>query len=215
MADSEAFLAEILPFVGGRLCVDFVNTVDWRTSAHAQELLPTVDVLIEWGAAAGIFTPEESATLKEAGHRDASPSATFWQQALRFRETLYRLFVGAIKGQPSVPDDLACFNDHLAEALRLIRLMSDGSALRLGWRPDAPTPGRLISRVAVAAAALMASDAMAYLRTCDGSGCGWLFVDTSKSHRRRWCDMKGCGNREKARRHYASIRRRGKTADSS
>jgi predicted RNA-binding Zn ribbon-like protein len=29
-----------------------------------------------------------------------------------------------------------------------------------------------------------------------------MFVDTSKNHSRRWCDMKVCGNRVKARKFY-------------
>ncbi len=32
--------------------------------------------------------------------------------------------------------------------------------------------------------------------------CGWLFVDTSKNGRRRWCSMATCGARDKSRRHY-------------
>jgi predicted RNA-binding Zn ribbon-like protein len=40
------------------------------------------------------------------------------------------------------------------------------------------------------------------VRECSGDTCGWLFVDTSRNHSRRWCDMEDCGNRAKARRHY-------------
>ena len=36
----------------------------------------------------------------------------------------------------------------------------------------------------------------------------WLFLDTSKAGRRRWCDMADCGNAAKSRRHYARGRRR-------
>ncbi|WFU13023.1 YbfB/YjiJ family MFS transporter (plasmid) [Rhizobium sp. CB3090] len=32
--------------------------------------------------------------------------------------------------------------------------------------------------------------------------CSWLFIDTSKTKRRRWCPMALCGNRSKAQRHY-------------
>src|SRR5438876_1203177 len=36
----------------------------------------------------------------------------------------------------------------------------------------------------------------------DDRGCGYLFLDMTKNRSRRWCDMKDCGNRAKARRHY-------------
>ncbi|TIU06903.1 MAG: CGNR zinc finger domain-containing protein, partial [Mesorhizobium sp.] len=31
--------------------------------------------------------------------------------------------------------------------------------------------------------------------------CGWLFLDTSRGGKRRWCSMRTCGNREKVSRH--------------
>jgi predicted RNA-binding Zn ribbon-like protein len=44
---------------------------------------------------------------------------------------------------------------------------------------------------------------MARVRTCGVDTCRWLFLDTSKNHTRRWCNMKVCGNRVKARRFQA------------
>lgn len=35
------------------------------------------------------------------------------------------------------------------------------------------------------------------LRACPGPGCGWVFVDRSRSGSRRWCQMSDCGNRAK------------------
>ncbi len=60
--------------------------------------------------------------------------------------------------------------------------------------------------IADAAAALLTSPRLALVRQCSGEECTWLFVDTSKNHRRRWCDMRDCGNRAKARRHYERVR---------
>jgi predicted RNA-binding Zn ribbon-like protein len=50
---------------------------------------------------------------------------------------------------------------------------------------------------------LMTSEAMQMVRACGNPECRWLFLDTSKNHTRRWCDMKLCGNRMKARRFKA------------
>jgi predicted RNA-binding Zn ribbon-like protein len=52
------------------------------------------------------------------------------------------------------------------------------------------------------AAELLTSDEIHQVRECNSDRCTWLFVDRSRTHRRRWCDMKTCGNRAKARRHY-------------
>ena len=38
------------------------------------------------------------------------------------------------------------------------------------------------------------------LRTCADRRCPRHFADDTKSHTRRWCDMRTCGNRAKAQR---------------
>jgi predicted RNA-binding Zn ribbon-like protein len=46
------------------------------------------------------------------------------------------------------------------------------------------------------------------LRICANDGCRWVFADTSRTGRRRWCSMASCGNRAKAARHRARLRNR-------
>ena len=43
------------------------------------------------------------------------------------------------------------------------------------------------------------------IRICDNHTCRWVFYDTSRTGRRRWCDMATCGNRAKAARHRAKV----------
>jgi predicted RNA-binding Zn ribbon-like protein len=45
------------------------------------------------------------------------------------------------------------------------------------------------------------------LRLCEGPNCSWVFIDSSKAGRRRWCDMAVCGNTAKSKRFYARARR--------
>lgn len=56
--------------------------------------------------------------------------------------------------------------------------------------------------IARSAAELLASDQLAFVRACASEKCQWFFLDTSKNHRRRWCEMTRCGNRAKARAFY-------------
>jgi predicted RNA-binding Zn ribbon-like protein len=39
-------------------------------------------------------------------------------------------------------------------------------------------------------------------KACPGRGCGWAFYDHSRNQSARWCSMKVCGDREKARAYY-------------
>ena len=60
--------------------------------------------------------------------------------------------------------------------------------------------------VAHAAANLLVSDQVSRVRMCASDSCDWLFLDLSRNQMRRWCDMKTCGNRVKARRYYERSR---------
>ncbi len=53
------------------------------------------------------------------------------------------------------------------------------------------------------AADLLTTAELALVGECAGEGCSWLFLDTSRNRSRLWCSMEDCGNRAKARRHYA------------
>jgi predicted RNA-binding Zn ribbon-like protein len=44
------------------------------------------------------------------------------------------------------------------------------------------------------------------LRICANEGCRYLFIDRSPAGRRRWCDMRTCGNQAKVARHRARLR---------
>jgi predicted RNA-binding Zn ribbon-like protein len=80
--------------------------------------------------------------------------------------------------------------------------------VRLAWQFAQSTslPELPLWLLSLSAAELMTSDEMDLLRACGDPECRWLFLDTSKNHTRRWCDMKICGNRMKARRFKAQHR---------
>ena len=69
---------------------------------------------------------------------------------------------------------------------------------------------RALARRRVSAVELLAGDHAAPVKLCgmrEATGCSWLFVDESRNGSRRWCSMKDCGNRAKARRHYRKVKR--------
>jgi len=61
-----------------------------------------------------------------------------------------------------------------------------------------------IGRLAVQASELLTSGDLSRLRACATPDCDWLFLDTSKNGRRRWCQMNVCGAREKVKRAMAA-----------
>ncbi|TMH85003.1 MAG: hypothetical protein E6H45_10130, partial [Betaproteobacteria bacterium] len=56
------------------------------------------------------------------------------------------------------------------------------------------------------AVGLLTSAKLERLRRCGNSTCYWLFIDETKNHSRRWCEMASCGNVVKVRRHREKAR---------
>jgi len=188
-------------FVGGRLCLDFINTVGGRLSSGAilRDKLTAYDDLLEWSRLAGIANPTESRNL--ARHAAAHPheaEATL-RRAVQLRETLYRIFKAAAEGRRPRSPDLDLLTKELRLARAHERLAHTGGAFGWTW-DDNIALDRILWPVSLSAADLLTSGDLSRLRQCGGHECGWMFLDTSRNRSRHWCDMKDCGNRAKVSR---------------
>jgi predicted RNA-binding Zn ribbon-like protein len=195
-------------FIGGRLCLDFANTVDWRRRAEPEELLPDHLGLVDWSVRAGTLSPTEARRLAAAARKHPRAAAAAFAKALVLREAFYRTVLVHAHGEIPPELDLAQVVYSYAEAVEQARLSVDGASYR--WTFD-ESPGNLDRPwwpVAVSAVELLTSPELARVRECEGQGCGWLFLDESRSSTRRWCSATGCGNRERVRRYYARARTR-------
>ena len=125
-------------------------------------------------------------------------------RAHALREAIYRLMLARIQGQAADPADLERLNGELPAALARARLEPTGQGYTLGWAPDPQALDRMLWPIAYSAADLLTNpDLLERVGQCaDDRGCGWLFLDLTKNRSRRWCAMRGCGNRAKAARHY-------------
>jgi predicted RNA-binding Zn ribbon-like protein len=181
--------------VGGALCLDFVNSVDPRAGAERQDYLGDYDELLRWASHAGAVRPGEAKRLQRLS------DARVWRRAIAFREALYPLLRAVAEGGGPDPRQLAALEPELAGArARLALAVAPDGRVAEGLPEDPALP---LWRVALSARDLLLALPESRLRVCAGDHCGWLFLDASRAGRRRWCSMAGCGNRAKARRHYA------------
>jgi predicted RNA-binding Zn ribbon-like protein len=56
-----------------------------------------------------------------------------------------------------------------------------------------------LGAVLAAVAEAMADGSWQRLKACRSDTCRWAFVDNARNRSRQWCDMRVCGNRQKAR----------------
>jgi predicted RNA-binding Zn ribbon-like protein len=186
----------------GRLCLDFANTMSWRGSDRQHDWLNSYSNLVEWGKIVGTLSDETAHRLhREAARRPAGADKVL-KQALELREAIYRVFSAMAAGAFPKAADVDTLNAALAEALTHLRIFPAADLFAWDWIGDEGELDRLLWPVAQSAADLLTSEELKRVGECQGDGCGWLFMDMSRNHSRRWCDMGDCGNRAKARRYY-------------
>ena len=188
------------------LCLDYANTLSWRGRPAPDEALPDPAALLAWlDRAAGLGTEamrparERARTHPQAMHR-------LFIEALVLREVIFRCFGALAAGRPAPAADVAALLRTLERAPARRRLTAAGGGY--AWDVGAPrlSAPALLTPVLWSAGDLLAAAAHRRVRQCANPECQWLFVDESRTGTRRWCDMASCGNRAKARRHYARSR---------
>jgi len=193
--------------VGGRLCLDFVNTVDPRHAADRVEHLSGYQAVLDWCEWAEVDLPRSIRWLRAEARRDPVAARTAYRRVVATREALYAVLHAAVSGEPAAAADLALVNDALGDGIGHRLLEPASAGVREAWRP-ADTLDQVLWPVALDAWDLLTEPELSRVRECPGDDvCGWLFLDTSRSGTRRWCDMRTCGNRAKARAHYSRAAR--------
>jgi predicted RNA-binding Zn ribbon-like protein len=186
--------------IAGHPALDLVNTLDWRfRESGTEEFLESYDDLLSFCEQSRLFDANRIRQL-----RHSRPAGTSRELAAvrQLREAAATVFYAAIDQQepPTVP--LKVLEGSIRSAHKHQRLFwtTSGMAWRLTDDGTANLPRWLL---ALSIEALLISGEIPRIRACDNPDCRWLFLDTSKNHTRRWCDMKICGNRMKARRFKA------------
>lgn len=185
--------------VGGHLALDFANTITARDTTP-RDWLTDYDTACDWAALTGAFAATDIRQLRRRAAAAGAQAAASLQRLLDLRECIHDLVVARMSGAPVSAALARRLERHWKVACSAAFSVTETPSPR--WTGSASGLELIRHVVAWEAAAFLNSDALARTRVCAGDNCGWLFVDTSKSGRRRWCDMKTCGNVAKARRHY-------------
>ena len=193
---------EEMDLVGGDVALDFVNTGSSRAVAPFKEKLVRYGDLVTWAERVDEIGPETAARLRALAAADPEEAERVLRRARALREAIYRSFASIARGESAQAADLAILGEGVARAAahRLLVPTAEGCEYEYS---DADALDRPLWPVALSAADLATSADVGRVKECASDNCNWLFLDVSKNRSRRWCDMKDCGNRAKARRHRA------------
>lgn len=193
---------DTLEIIGGALCLDFANTVSWRTGGGPIERLGSYADLLRWLHRTGALRPEQGVRLTAYSRQHPDDAAATLARAKALREAIYRSCLAlAADGAPGTTD-LAAINAAIRKAYRHVQLLWENRKLRLDWQDEPSDLEQVLRPIMLSTKELLESDEQTKIRECAGEHCGWLFVDRSRNHLRRWCSMADCGNRSKSHRYY-------------
>ena len=190
------------------LCLNYANTLSWRGSDRPAETLHELADILRWTERSGVVRPAATQQLRRWSRHHQVGAAELFAQAIAIREAMFRIFSAVAVAASVATKDFMVLRTALANAPGRQQLARSGE--RCGWRLEGgePSVARVLAPVLWSAGDLMLNASSRPVRRCANEECLWLFIDQSKNGTRRWCDMNSCGNRAKARRHYAKIRGR-------
>ena len=191
-----------LSLLGGRPCLDFVNTLDWRGTDQPVEFLHTYHDLVVWSRHAGTISAQAAKQLLQKSKINTSRGAAVLQDAIELREVIYRIFASIAESLPVAEEDLVIFNRYLCKTMRSSKIVLQKQDLVWTVNGDLQKLDCLLNPVVRSAADLLVSAERKRVKKCSDPACGYLFLDISRNLSRRWCDMRDCGNRAKASRFY-------------
>lgn len=193
-----------VPLAAGRLWLDFVNTEEAPRHAHA-DTLKSFDSWLAWLQSVALLDAGRRATLQRRALEQPAGATAALHEARRIRGTLRPLAELGVNASEHVTQAaIVEINRVLGRSSGVQRVEHDprdGSFHRAFLSSGDAFAALVIPVVESAADALVRGELSRVRRCAAEPPCPRVFLDTSRNGRRRWCDMKSCGNRAKAARH--------------
>ncbi len=201
MPPSSRSRPESIALIGGHPALDLVNTVSWRGDADRwRENLAVPFDLLTWAYRATDLDEHHLTAMRSVMAEDAGTAEDVLRRAHELREHLYQHLADWID-QPGGEHQIRAGSPlHRAFVDAVTASSLTGTPAR--WTLESRSPLDLTRVLALHALDLIQTMPPDRLRRCDDDSCGWLFLDSTRNHSRRWCSSSDCGNLDRARRHY-------------
>ncbi|MEX2183442.1 MAG: CGNR zinc finger domain-containing protein [Chloroflexota bacterium] len=189
---------------------DFLNTDDTEHGLPV-ERLPTLDSALAWFVGRGVIHGEGADRVRTVARADPRAAARDLARVHAVRGALHEVAEAIANHRPPQPGALDTVNRAL-HARQIIELVpSPDGRVAVDHRHVGDPVDDALARLADPFVTELTSGQPERIKICDNDRCRWVFYDTSRTGRRRWCDMATCGNRAKAARHRARTKGTGET----
>ena len=169
-----------VPLEGGLLCLDFTNTLSWRSSEKQRDLLNDYSDLIQWSVYVGIVEKNISKGLLKKASQKRAEAQRVHARAIRLRELLFRIFSSIVNENDVGEEDLVNFNKHFADTMgRLCCIEASDFGFEWTFCTSKSDLDSMLDPIVKSAADLLIAPEIKRLKICNDEDCGWLFVDRS------------------------------------
>jgi predicted RNA-binding Zn ribbon-like protein len=192
---------------------DFLNTDDLENGFRVDRI-PTLDAALDWFVDRGVIHYEGAQRSRAQAAVDAAAGKRELARIQRVRASLREVADSIAEQRAPKVGALETVNRAL-HARQVIELIPAPDGVSVDHRHVGDPIDDALARLADPLVKELTAGHPERIRICDNDTCRWVFYDTSRTGRRRWCDMATCGNQAKAARHRARKRGEADAADAA
>jgi predicted RNA-binding Zn ribbon-like protein len=190
---------------------DFLNTKELEDGFPVDHL-QGFDDAISWLVDRQVLHAEAGRTLVADAAAKPASSTRALKHVRAVRDAMREIADAVAESRPPSATAIAQVNRAL-HAREVIELAPTADGVSVGHQHVGDPLDDALARLAEPLVLELAGGHPERVRICDNDTCRWVFYDTSRTGRRRWCDMASCGNRAKQARHRAKQRGETVSAD--
>lgn len=203
MSQTQSVLPE--PDQAEELFISFGNTLEF-SHGQPEEHLPDATALLAWLRERKLISGRGLAAEAGRLRRDSEEAERRLERYRHLRELVHAIAAETNEHDHPTQEQVRLLNHILRHGLHYHQLEMDPDGTRYAFAQVGDRLDQARATIASSLAQFLADDAPSRLRVCANEGCRYLFIDRSPTGRRRWCDMRTCGNQAKVARHRARAR---------
>jgi predicted RNA-binding Zn ribbon-like protein len=187
------------------LFVTFANTLEYTRGIPSDHVAEPA-ALLGWLKENGLLSERGRAMEAQRLRRDPAEAQRRLDRFRHLRSLVHAIAERVNDDHPPTRDQIRDLNHILRHGLHYHQLVSEADGARYSVTQVGDYLDQARATIASSLANFLAQDDPHRLRTCANDGCREVFIDRSPTGRRRWCDMRVCGNRAKVARHRSRAR---------
>ncbi len=186
---------------GGCPVFDFTNTISNRNDPDYFDYLTKYDDFVDWINKIKLLPKGKMDAIAAFSKSHTRKSADTLRQIIEVREVVFKLFSSLAQQQKADRETVDAFNGFFSEALSNMRVEVGRKEVATSFFVSEKTILKEPLYILVKNAFdILSTQSFDRIKECPT--CRWLFLDTTKNGKRRWCNMQVCGSNDKARRYY-------------